>query len=847
MPSSAVIGGRRTRRPGVGGRIDATSLTRRSPGPKRLVLIGEAKGGKPVGQLTDGKPTLHSASTPDRVRALFAAGALRRAGLLAFDASRDPDIPSGPAELLLAKVNPATRGTLTLGNAGGDALVLTARDWGEHTNQLGVSIRPGSTKGLAPSVLYDDVEESGDDIGGDAVFSARYGSAQDASVMIANIGPAGTQVLFTRLQSAAPVTAAHNSGDVVTVLSDDTYDFGQKVTVYGVDATNAPVSETLVLAGTSPVTGTQAFAAVTAVRIDAVTSGAIIVRDQQGVPNIAFTIAGTLTAEHTSGKAVEVIGADADDVGIPVVVYGTDTLGMPQQETVVTNGATAVAGNKLFGRIFRAQLGWAAEGNVIVREESAGPTAFTIATGTLAVGFDVGAGVFIPKTLPIEGVLAAVMSAAPAGTPSIVVRGRSSAGVITAERLLVTAVPASTTTKWSEITHIELGLTEAGKTLSLTGVALDCPIASHPTVRSVVDAIDRRPGFSATDRRGDGGVFAQDRLDHRIVDITGANDTDFTADLDALVGWFTNHSTLVEAARASGATGAPDATATRQFLVGGAEGTTAASHWQKAFDALRTKRDVIVVPLTTDAAIHAMAVAHNRLMETKGNARNAYVGLSASRTKTQLASDIRTLGDRNTCAVAQSFEAYDEHGARTSFGPEYLAVVAGAMQAGSSVAMPLTRKTLNALSLGGHTSWSPDDDAESMLEAGLMFAREDERLGFVWERSITTYRADDNPVYSEMSANESANTLYNRLVDTLETQVGQKAFDGRASTLRSLTLAELEDAVGDGDIKAFDPESVVVEDQGDTFVVELEAAVIEPTNFILVRPHIRRISARAAV
>jgi hypothetical protein len=117
------------------------------------------------------------------------------------------------------------------------------------------------------------------------------------------------------------------------------------------------------------------------------------------------------------------------------------------------------------------------------------------------------------------------------------------------------------------------------------------------------------------------------------------------------------------------------------------------------------------------------------------------------------------------------------------------------------------------------------------LEYGLCFCTTGP-LGPRVERSITTYRTDDNPIFSEMSANESLNICAKDLREYVQQVIGTANFAGKASIVSGLVKTRLAFQVTSGIIKAFQPGSVAVIDLGDRFDVQVQVAVIEPTNFV---------------
>lgn len=840
MPASSLqIAGRRTYQPGAYGRVDGSGLAGRGPAGKTLVLVGEGVGGVPVSVLTDGIPTVTEVATVRLLKEQIRSGLLRDAGIAAFDVSKDPVVGT-PGSIKLVKVNPDTQSTLTLTNVAGDALDLTSVDYGAHTNRIAVTVAPGTNQGQAVSIVLDDESEGGDDIGGDVAFTARYETGGDFDTATLSIDSTDAHIAFTMQLAADVVLAAFDAGEAATVFSSSTGDTVQSVTVYGTNASNVPISEVIALNGTTHVDGTTLFSKITGMRVNGATLGAISLRSADSGVTDVLTITATLTAAHTSGSAIQIVSSNSADVGQVVVVSGYSVGGVAISEALTLNGTTTVTGTKAFGKVTAAQFSEAAAGIVVIRTAGDGNISFTCAAGTLTKGIGLQAGIYIPNKAAFSGALQIKHTDTPSGTVFVVVRGRSTAGVVTAERLVITDSYATTTTLWASIDQIEIAAAEASNTIDVTGNAMSWPLTT--SLKVMCDGIDAVNGFESSALLSGAGDFLLSQLDYAEASIRSANDVDFYADLDALLEWINGTSQIITAERSTGASGPPSTNASPLYLGGAADGTSTNADWQAAFDALKRERDIIVVVLSTSAAIHAMWRSHAAYMEGAGNnPRNGYVPLATSLTKAQIKAAITTINDRNTCAIAQSVDRYNEAGVRTTYGPEVLAALAGATQAATTVGEPSTRKLINAISLGQHTSWLPDDDSDEMIKAGLMFGVLNDEVGLRWMRSVTTYRTDDNPAFTEMSANESANTSVTRVVRQVDLQIGSKAYAGRSGVIKELVEAELSAQVRDGVIK--DWRGVAVLDQGDVYPVEYELAPIEPLNFIPVTAFLTRIAA----
>lgn len=843
-PSSIVVGGRRTRQPGAYSEMDASALARRGPGIIQLAILGTAEGGVPVSVQTAGRPTFGTATSPDQVRSLFRSGGLRTAGLLAFNATADADIRNAPSRVLFGKVNPATQSGVDVIGGGAAVARVTSRDYGAFTSRISLALSPGTNKGYLVALALEATLEGADDVGGDIILRVRYDEGGDADTMALTVDADGVRARATKAIAADPAAAAFDAGERATLVSASAYDTHIRATVFGVDTDDVPIRETVRLNGLTPVLTELTFKKVTGVLLSGAPRGAVTVADESA--HTVFTVAAVLAGEHASGEHARVVSTSVDDIGQTATLYGLDSVLRPVVDRVVLNGDTIVESTKTFHRLLAVVLDSACAGTLSVTDESA-HTSFTLAAGVLSKGVNVQDGLFIPTSLSASGALSLSQDIAAVGTPFVVVRGVSQAGAETAERVVIGLVEVDTDTLWRRVDSIELGGMQAGSELALAGLAVDLPVATYDTVAKVVEELSSLPGWYAEALCDGPDTFTSGRLDFvAAANVKSANWSALYADLDAVGVWVNANSQLASWARLAGAGTPPDYTPAPRFLSGGSEGTATAAHWQAAFDALKGRRDVVVVALSTSPAIHAMHAAHNRFMEGAGrDERNGYVGVPGTTTKAELAALIRALGDRNLSLVSQYPTVYDEAGVATELGPEYLAVMAGAMQCGAAVGWNLTAKRPNLVSVRSHTSWSPELDAEEMLEMGLLFVAPDDRLGLTWKRGITTWRADDNPIFTEIGANWSANESTKRWRHNLELKIGQPNFDGTASTVKTLSVAELQTQVEEGIIRTFDAQSIDARDFGDGYEVEGAVNPLETINFIKLTTHLARLSSAA--
>ena len=350
--------------PGSYSEVDASGLEQVGLGANGIVgVIGSAEGGKPVAAITEASDFIRI-NKPEKARTIFRSGDLREVSDILFAPGKDPDILAGAQELVAMKVNPATQSTAVLPNAYGDALNLTSADYGAFTEQVNVAIADGTTKGKLVTILFEDVTEAGDDIGGDAMFTLKYTKPTNGWDTMTSQVIAGGEIksLATRgvLGLDAEITDTVAPG-AVEILSSSAADVGQKVTIFGLDGTGAAKREVLTLNGTTPVLGTQIWAAAAVLGAyvsTGTTAGIVTVRVAGGGATIMALAAGTGQATAKGLKlgscmyAAGAITAVADGATTKnVIVVGLNASGAVTLEKLTLNGITPVAGVATWSQI----------------------------------------------------------------------------------------------------------------------------------------------------------------------------------------------------------------------------------------------------------------------------------------------------------------------------------------------------------------------------------------------------------------------------------------------------------------------------------------------------------------
>lgn len=577
------------------------------------------------------------------------------------------------------------------------------------------------------------------------------------------------------------------------------------------------------------------------------------------ITSSAFTVAATKTgidgeddeidAQLGGADILIVRSAAGGDTTQTVTVYGIDGSNVPIKETFSLNGTTNVAGSVSFTKITGVKLSAATAGNVLVRNSGDTTTHVTITAGAT------DAALSLLTNAPAAGVVTVSSSADQAGL-DIVVRGLGAAGQEVAERFDLTnanTTPVVGSTSFTRITQVELGDAAAAQTVSLSLNAFQTTHAVFPTIQRVVDKLNALDAFTATALVAGPTTFLMADADYAAAVSLLSSAAEFFAENYYFVSEINTKSQLVDAARASGATAGPANTTDPVFLAGGTEGTPTSTDWQECFTLLKKRRVNIIVPLTHDASVHAMLLNHLKFRAGQGRSEaNGYIGIGTSsgagETKTNIKSGIIAVQNRNICAVSQEVERFDpETGVATWWAPHFLAAIAAGAQAGSTIAEPLTHKLVQCTDVRQDSSWNPIDDQEEMIDAGLMVIEKIEGIGIRYVRSITTHIADDNLVFSEMSANESLNMTVYELRTRLEAAfVGNRGLGATAGAIKSKARSILEDLVEDEFCFGFKEESLVVEQVGDVFPVSVELSPIGPINFIPITVHVTAPVAQAA-
>lgn len=763
--------GRLTSIPDSYSEVDVSGLEAVGPGASGIVAcLGTAIGGTPYDSVdvSDVKGNLDVATNPQHPFKFFRSGDLREAGPILFSPSVDTDIPGGAQEIVYVQVNPAAPSAATFGNALGDALTLTSKRYGWFTTQINAQIGTGTTKGKLITIVFEDVTEAFDDLGGDAMFTVIYLATTPAS------GPTTMTVAVT----ASAITAAF----------------------------------TMARAGKN----------------------------------------ADVTNQVTPGQVIELVSTAAD-ITQSVTIYGTDAANATQSETVLLTGVVAVDTTKVWNSFHGAIIDSAPAGTVTLRNDGAGTAICTLTSAALTKGLYAVSDLDVAKS-----VLTAVRSAP--GTERFTIVGLNAGGAAQTEVMILNgATPVPGVATWSRVTYLGMGEVAAAGTVTLSGNTINALVSGVNTLQKMADLFNGTPGFTFTMLTGE-TAFNPANLDYATAtDVLSPATASYYANLYTIVAKLNAESDLVTAARASGGSGAPDNTTAAVYLVGGDEGSSTpgqeatpyatTADWQAALNLLTKVRVNSVVLLTSNPAVHAMGVAHCQWMCGPGKSeRDLFVGLQNAAmdglaTKTEIKAQIVSLNTRHCRAWAQNIKRYNTAGEAEFLAPYFGGAMLAGMQAGSDVGTPQTKKYANVLELEQDSSWNPVDDAEEMIQAGLVFAEVVDGVGRRVVRSVTTHLSTSNIAYVEGSVNEALNYSVYNYRTAMERICGKRGFAGTLNGARSIAVNLLGQLIG---VSLIMYRSLSLELTLDVLETAVEMAPVLPINFVKNTIHVVTVSQSAA-
>ena len=169
-----------------------------------LVIMGQSIGGKPN--------TLIPVADVNEARELLVGGQLLDAVAHAFNGSND----FVPQQVYALRVNKGTRSSITLKSGGTDILAVKSKDYGIHTSQIKIWVKPG-TAANSKKIL---VNYKGNEVVQDNIvrqsFSVKYSGAGTAATM--TISKYGLAIAVTAGEPNANMSISWDECDTLEAL-----------------------------------------------------------------------------------------------------------------------------------------------------------------------------------------------------------------------------------------------------------------------------------------------------------------------------------------------------------------------------------------------------------------------------------------------------------------------------------------------------------------------------------------------------------------------------------------------------------------------------------------------------
>jgi hypothetical protein len=379
-------------------------------------------------------------------------------------------------------------------------------------------------------------------------------------------------------------------------------------------------------------------------------------------------------------------------------------------------------------------------------------------------------------------------------------------------------------------------------TTTVTGASdnLSLDLNVYTTIQSLVDAINATGKYTATILTGS-PADPSIQLDNVTAQAIKASAYTCTSNLQAIIDGINKGSGYVSATRVTDAAAAP-ADAGWTYLTGGANGSATTDDWDQAFQLLKTMDIDLILPLTSDASIHAMADSHADYMSGPNgkSERRVFVGgalqnwtgeANRATALTALKNAAKALNSDRTMHTGLGSKHYGPDG-KSKLYPGYItAAMYAGIAAGGSPVLPLTRKYLRCLGLEVELRVS---EIEELLEGGIAVPIPDtvQGAGYVISRQVTTWNQDSDLYRIEFSVGRGADYIASEVRKRHELLIGEPGSEQMDATIINLTNSVLQEAKLAGYIRDYDPKQTQLRADNTIRYVDYSAQPILPINWI---------------
>lgn len=379
-------------------------------------------------------------------------------------------------------------------------------------------------------------------------------------------------------------------------------------------------------------------------------------------------------------------------------------------------------------------------------------------------------------------------------------------------------------------------------TSSCTGAVgdnLNLDLTQLLTMQQVVDAINAKGNYTASVAGPDPNASSITMDVLTAQDIKTAAYT-AKADLQAQLDFFNSLTDLVSAVKAGSTAALPAANLVQTFMTGGSEGAAVTStEWQGGFDVMQTQDVQIVVPVTGDALIHAMANTHCQSMASPQYKREriAIVGGVAGETVTQVKNRAVALNSDRVQLVWPGLIDTDTTGSGVivTVPPYQVAAQKAGLTAALGVPKSATNKFIGARGVETIVTPSQIDD---LVATGVCVVELVPNKGYRLVQDVTSWQTDTRFTRRELSTRMALDYVAAQLRLALEPLIGEvngpnlqaRVIGNLTSTLGNLTSAGV--LVGGDNVPSWTNLTVGV--SGDQVIVSVQVAIAVPANFFAV-------------
>lgn len=365
-------------------------------------------------------------------------------------------------------------------------------------------------------------------------------------------------------------------------------------------------------------------------------------------------------------------------------------------------------------------------------------------------------------------------------------------------------------------------------------------LSEYPTVQDLVDRINAVSGFAAEALDRSGTKPTVNGLDFVTAQSVKTTAYVVRADLQAVVDWINSAGEgFLTATRSAGAGTKPAAVAWT-FLTGGSDGTTTNSDWAAAFEVLQGVDVQWLTPVSSDAAIHAMADAHASYMSNVGlKERRVIVGTATGTTDADAITAAKALNSDRTSLVHLGHYNYDADGKLVLYPPYISAALLAGMFSGVNPGTPLTNKSIKVRGLERNLRNPTDTD---VLINGGVLCLENTDQGYKVVKSISTWLVNNNYNRVEQSTGVAVDFVARNIrqaLDVLRGTKGNRLALSRAISISESTLRELarQEPQGPGVLAGDETNppyrNIKASLDGDVLRVEFECSPVIPVNYVL--------------